>query len=140
MHVEIIKRCYQCETEFIPKHANTLCCSAECKKARAYELNEVKRKQREAKGIRTYVPVDHKPKVCIICEEEFETTNGIKVCCSQECSDINNDNKYQDRLAKKRGDTEYERKKTGKKPRAKVGKISEKFLTRGTIRYEGLLL
>ena len=140
MFVEIIRRCYQCEIEFIPKHANTLCCSAECKKARAYELNEVKRKKREAKGIKTYVPVAHKPRICIICEEGFETTNGKKQCCSVACSDINNDNKYQERLAKKRGDTEYSRPFTNRKPRAKMGKIDPKLLCRGKIRYEGLLL
>ena len=132
----IEKKCYQCDTIFIPKHANTLCCSDKCKKARAYELSEAKREALKRKGIKYYHGVNEKEKVCVICEASFRTSNAKKICCSKECSRTRANDKTTDRRNELYPDSTA---KTRKKSKPLRG-ISDMYLNRGKIHYHGLTL
>lgn len=77
-----LRTCKECGEKFMPKVANQVFCSAECrtidtKRERKKYDQKIRRERLEEKA-----KVFH---VCVICGKKFNPKNCTSTCCSKEC-------------------------------------------------------
>ena len=69
---------------------------------------------------------------CVVCESIFYSSHGTKQTCSDECSDKQREKNWKQKIKDR-----SEKTKEVNKEKEKMRKISSKYLTRGTIHYQG---
>ncbi len=125
------KVCIICADRFETPHANTTCCSDECKRKRKNQLQMEKKATYKPKS--NYVKKEETKRVCAACGEDFFTAHYSKRTCGKVCT-----RKLQDMTAR-----EIQLKAKGNGVRGeevKIGKLPQKFLERGKIKYRGLTI
>ena len=127
------KICIVCGDRFETTHANTICCSDKCKRDRKIELVKTnKRKPQKS----TYKKRPQTKRICAVCEEEFMSSHYSKRTCGPKCA-----RKLQDKTT--RAIQSKMRKSTGNGAGEEAtikGKVSQRFLVRGKICYQGLTI
>ncbi len=122
------KICLICAERFETAQANALCCSDRCKRTRK---NELKNQKNELFGRKaTYVKKRPEERICVMCGDTFHTARYSKRTCSKGCA-----RDLQNKTAR-----EIQSKAKGNGVRGEelpVGKLPQRFLERGHIRYRG---
>ena len=125
------KICIVCGDRFETTHANTICCSDKCKRDRKIELVKTnKRKPQKS----TYKKKPQTKRICAACKEEFMSSHYSKKTCSRKCARA-----LQDQTAKEIRSRALKKTENGEEATIR-GEVSQRFLVRGKICYQGLTI